>query len=198
MRLIYFDFAGRGEAIRDALRLGHVEFTDERVSYPEFLRMRTTGELPFDTLPVLVLDDGFVLGQSNTILRWAGRRAGLEPTQANDALRVDALLDLTEDFGGRVSVSIRVTDEAVRAHLRAELASRWLPEWLRHLERSLANAGEGWLVGSSLTVADLKVVHLLDKVINGSLSGLPTTLLDGFPTLVSWRDRVHAQRVQPI
>lgn len=194
MRLVYFDFPGRAEAIRDALRLGGVPFEDLRLSGPEFAARRAAGALPYDALPVLELDDGFVLAQSNAILRWAAARAGLVPADPRDALRVDELLDAAEDYGGRLSVSIRVTDEGVRAALRAELATRTLPAWLGMLARRLDEAGRGWLVGGALTVADLKIVHQVDKLVNGSLSGIPTDLLDPFPTVAAWRARVHALR----
>jgi glutathione S-transferase len=147
MRLVYFDFPGRGEAIRDALRMGGVAFEDVRLSYPEFRARREAGDLPWDTLPVLEFEDGRKLGQSNALLRWAGSAAGLTPADPFDALRVDALLDNIEDYGTRLSVSIRVTDEAVRDTLRAELAARWLPEWFALLTRRLNEAGAGWLVG---------------------------------------------------
>ena len=196
MRLIYFDFPGRGEAVRDALRMGAVAFEDLRLSYPEFQARRAAGQLPWDTLPVLEFADGSQLGQSNALLRWAGAEAGLTPVDPLEALRVDALLDNIEDYGTRLSVSIRVTDDAVRAALRAELAGRWLPEWFRLLERRLAEAGHGWLVGAALSIADLKAVHLIDKLTNGSLAGLRTDALDDFPQLAAWRQRVHAERAR--
>lgn len=194
VRLHYFDFPGRGEAIRDALRLGAVPFEDIRISFPEFQARRATGQLPWDVLPVLELEDGTLISQSNTILRWVGHQAGLTPADPADALRVEALLDATEDYLARVSVSIRVADEAIRATLRADLATRWLPEWFGLLERRLAEAGHGWLVGDALGIADLKVVHVLDKLVNGTLSGLRTDALADFPALAAWRDRVHAER----
>lgn len=196
MKLTYFDFPGRAEAVRDALRIGGVPFEDERIPHPRFQALRAAGALPFDSLPVLTLDDGRVLAQSNTILRYAAARAGLTPPDPFEALRVDALLDAAEDFGGRLSVSIRVQDDGVRAALRQELATRWLPDWYRLLERSLAVDGGGYLVGHALTAADLKVVHALDKLLNGSLTGLPTDGLAGFPALAAWRDRVHAERAR--
>lgn len=196
MKLTYFDFPGRAEAIRDALRIGGVPFVDERVAHARFQELRAAGALPFDSLPVLTLDDGRVLAQSNTILRHVAGRAGLVPADAYAALRVDALLDAAEDFGGRLSVSIRVADDGVRAALRHELATRWLPEWFRLLERSLAVDGAGYLVGGALTVADLKVVHAVDKLLNGSLSGIPTDLIAPFPALSAWRDRIHAERAR--
>ena len=194
VRLIYFDFAGRAEAIRDTLRAGKVPFEDVRLSHAEFRDRRDAGRLPYDRLPVLELMDGTMLGQSNAILRWAGDRAGLTPKNPLLASQVDAVLDCAEDYGGQLSTSIRVTDDAVRAHLRADLATRWLPEWFRLLERRLAEGGHGWLVGEALTIADLKVVHLIDKFVSGTLTGIPTDILTPFPELAAWRERVHHAR----
>ena len=198
MKLTYFDFPGRAEAIRDALRIGGIAFTDARVSHAEFRALRDAGALPFDSLPVLELADGTVIGQSNTLLRYVGRLAGLMPTAPSEALRVEALLDSAEDFGGRVSSSIRTPDEALRIALSEELVRVWLPQWCRLLERSLAVDGKGWLVGSTLTIADLKLVHWFDKLTNGSLTGIPTDLLHPFPALTAWREQTHRERAARI
>ena len=196
MKLFYFDFPGRGEALRDALRLGGLPFEDIRLAPAEFRAAREAGQLPWDSLPVLELDDGTRLGQSNTLLRHVGRMAGLFPEDPVLALQVSAVLDATEDFGGRVSVSIRTADPATRGALRAELAERWLPEWFGLLERRLVESGRGWLVGAALTVADLKVIHHLEKLLDGSLEGLRREALQDFPALSAWRARVQQERAR--
>ena len=61
---------------------------------------------------------------------------------------------------------------------------------------AVAEAGRGWLVGAALSIADLKAVHLIDKLTNGSLAGLRTDALDDFPQLAAWRQRVHAERAR--
>ena len=192
MRLVYFDFPGRGEAIRDAFRIGAIPFEDERVSMEEFRARRARGDLPFGALPVLVLDHGVVVSQSNTILRYVGKLAGLFPEDPLLSLRVESVLDSAEDYGGRLSVSIRVTDEVVRAALRTELRERWLPDWFGALERLLSESG--YLAGPELTIADLKVVHSIDKLTNGSLSGIPREIAEPFRRLCDWRIRVHEAR----
>ena len=73
-----------------------------------------------------------------------------------------------------------------------------LPQWCRLLERSLAVDGKGWLVGSTLTIADLKLVHWFDKLTNGSLTGIPTDLLHPFPALIAWREQTHRERAARI
>ena len=39
-------------------------------------------------------------------------------------------------------------------------------------------------------------MHLIDKLINGSLTGLRTDALEDFPALAGWRERVHSERAR--
>lgn len=197
LRLIYFPWAGRGAAIRDCLWLGGVAFEDVRLSVAEFRNARSTGAFPFDLLPVLELESGARIGQNNTILRWAARKAGLTPRDELEALQVESLLDMIEDYAMRLSVTIRETDPKVRLHQRAALAERWMPELYGHLEKQLDGTGSGWLVGSALSAADLKAYHLLSKLTDGSLDGMPSDALEGSATLQGWLSCVREARPCP-
>ena len=194
IRLLYFPWAGRGQPIRDCLRLGGVDFEDVRLSVPEFRAQRAAGAFPFDLLPVLELEGGVRIGQSNTVLRWAAQQAGLTPEDPIDALRVESLIDMVEDYAARLSVTIREPDPAVRAHQRAGLAGRWMPELYANLTRQLQRADTGWLVGDRLTAADLKAYHLLCKLTDGSLDGMPTDALADQLEVRTWMERVRDAR----
>jgi hypothetical protein len=50
------------------------------------------------------------------------------------------------------------------------------------------------VVGDALTVADLKLYWVADKLTNGTLDGIPKSLLDGFPAVTAWRKNVAAVR----
>ena len=193
-RLLYFPWAGRAGAIRDCLRLGGVDFEDVRLPYAEYQRERGAGRLPFHLLPVLELEDGTRIGQSNTILRWAARQAGLAPVDPTEALRMESVIDMVEDYAARLSVTIRESDAAVRAHQREGLAERWMPELYRNLSECLERSSSGWLVGTALSAADLKAWHLLSKLLDGSLDGMPPDALASLPMLRAWMDRVGAAR----
>ena len=80
LKLSYFDFhGGRAEPIRLALAIGGVAFEDHRFGFPEFAEVRKT--VPFGQVPVLHVD-GVQVTQSDAILRYAGKLAGLYPTDA--------------------------------------------------------------------------------------------------------------------
>ena len=72
LTLWYFPFPGRGEAIRDAFRIGNVPFTDERIDFATFAQKKEAGELPFGAMPVLLVEDAgrrHVVSQSNGTLQ---------------------------------------------------------------------------------------------------------------------------------
>jgi glutathione S-transferase len=199
LRLRYFPFPGRAGAIRDALRIGGIAFEDAHVPPERFAALKASGELPFGSLPVLdvATREGTVsAAQSNAILRFVGRKAGLYPT--NDdlrALKVDEALDLGEDLYHLLSPSMAEADAARRMAMRKVLAEETLPRWAGFLERLLvANGRTGFVAGAALTVADLKLYWIADKLTNGSLDGVPTSILDAFPTIVAWKKNVAAVR----
>lgn len=193
-RLIYFQWAGRAGAIRDALHIGRVPFEDVRLSYESFREQRDQGLIPYDALPALVLPSGVMVGQSNTILRWAGDQAGLCPQDAEARLLMEATLDMIEDYATRLSVSIREDDAEVRAHLRRRLNERSFPQVYRHLSRHLEGAGRAWLMGDQVTIVDLKAYHFVEKLTNGTLDGISADALTGYPELSAWFERISELR----
>jgi prostaglandin-H2 D-isomerase / glutathione transferase len=199
LRLRYFPFPGRAAAIRDALRIGRVAFEDIHVQPDRFREQKVAGQLPFGSLPVLDVQthEGTVsAAQSNAILRFAGRRAGLYPMDDPvRALKVDEALDLGEDLYHVIAPSIDEQDAERRLAMRRILAEETLPRWVGFLERLLvANSRTGFVVGAALTVADLKLYWVVDKLTNGTLDGIPKSLLDGSPAVTAWRKNVAAVR----
>jgi hypothetical protein len=51
MKLIYFDFGGRGEPIRLAFRIGDVAFEDDRIAPSDWPGRKA--EMPLGAMPVL-------------------------------------------------------------------------------------------------------------------------------------------------
>lgn len=199
IRLHYFPFPGRAGAIRDALRIGNVAFEDVHIPPERFSELKAAGALPFGSLPVVDVASpaGTVTAaQSNAILRYVGRLTGLYPVDdAVRALKVDEALDLGEDLYHVIGPSMGESDAARRMAMRKVLAEETLPRWGGFLERLLvANGRTGFVVGDSLTVADLKLHWVVDKLTNGTLDGIPTSVLDGFPALAAWRKNVAAVR----
>src|SRR5262245_54167499 len=131
LRLRYFPFPGRAGAIRDTLRIGRIPFEDVQVPAERFTEQKARGELPFGSLPILdVVTDGarVTSAQSNAILRYAGRLAGLYPVDDPlRALKVDEAMDVAEDLYHLIGPSIGEQDVARRMAMRKVLAEDTLP-----------------------------------------------------------------------
>lgn len=199
LRLHYFPFPGRAGAIRDALQIGHIAFEDVHVPPEKFRERKAAGEFPFGALPFLDIETATTklrVAQSNAILRFTGRLAGLYP--ADDtllALKVDEALDVGEDINALLGPSLHEQDNEKKMAMRKILAEEDLPSWMDCIERLLiTNGSTGFFVGNSLTVADLKLYWVCDFLSNGSLDGIPTTLLDDFPNVLAWFKNIASVR----
>ena len=102
LKLTYFDFPGLGDRLRLTLAVGGIDFEDERlqpgeVGQAEVGRRRAALELPFGQVPVVTGINGRTYGQTNALLRYFGRRAGLYP-DGLDGLQCDMVLAVAEHF----------------------------------------------------------------------------------------------------
>lgn len=202
-KLSYFNFPfWRAEPSRIALHIAGVEWTDERPNREAFVALKQSGVLPFGQLPVLELD-GVSFGQSNAIARYCGRLAGLYPTDALEALRVDELMSAPEDLITYLAVTMREKDPNKKLELRRAFAHEHLTPWLERIQARVAlNHASPFCVGDELTIADLVLWRVVRWVNDGILDGVPKGIADGYPRLerlvfaveshqgvVSWQNR---------
>ena len=95
--LRYFPMpGGRGEPIRIALRIGKVNFIDERVQFKDWRVEKT--KTPFGNLPTMKLADGTELAQSRAIMRLVAKETGLYPKETISAALCDCALDCADDI----------------------------------------------------------------------------------------------------
>jgi len=186
--LTYFDInGGRGESIRIAFSIGGIEFEDVRLKGPQFREARES--FRFHALPVLDIDGGQVT-QSNAILRYVGKLAGLYPTDDLQALHCDEVMDAVEDLNHAVGRTFGLQGEAMR-QAREELVQGRLATYIKGLGALLARGGGEYFADSRLTVADLKVFVETRNLAKGILDHVPTDLVERLaPALAAHRDRI--------
>ena len=183
-KLHYFPIPGRAEPIRLACAIGKIEYTEVNIAFPDWPVKKAS--MPFGAVPVWEEEGKPLLPQSNAILRYVGRRAGLYPADAWEGACVDALLDAIEEVSSALGPSMREKDEAKKLAMRAELAANVLPMWFGNVEKYLcAQNSEGWAVGSSLSIADLKIYQVVKWIKSGTLDGIPGSILDAYPRTTS-------------
>ncbi len=187
-KLTYFDIdGGRAEPIRIAFHAAGIEFEDERVTFPEFGKMRASTR--FNSLPVLEID-GAAVTQSNAISRYVGKMAGLYPEDDLQALYCDEVMGALEDVLHYVVRTFGLQGDALR-EAREALAAGWLTTYTKGLGELLARGGGKYFANDSLTVADLKAFMQTRWLSSGELDHVPVDLVEKIaPALLEHKERV--------
>lgn len=175
LKLTYFDFhGGRAEPVRLALHIGGVAFEDHRFTSAEFADVRKS--TPFGQVPTLMVD-GVQVTQCDSILRYAGKLAGLYPTDAYQALLCDEVMYVVEEASVKIGPSFRMTGDAQR-EARAALVNGSMPVYLGWLQSQLQAHGGEYFADNRLTVADLKVFVDVRTLNSGRLDHVPADLVE--------------------
>jgi prostaglandin-H2 D-isomerase / glutathione transferase len=188
LKLSYFDMhGGRGEPVRLTLAIGGVAFEDHRFAFPQFAGVRQT--TPFGQVPVMYVD-GVQVTQSDSLLRYAGKLAGLYPSDPMQALLCDEVTYVVEEANVKLGPTFRMSGEEQKT-ARLALVNGSMPVYLGWLQTQLLARGGEYFADNRLTVADLKVfvdVHCLNS---GRLDHVPTDLVEKVAPALN----AHMQRI---
>jgi glutathione S-transferase len=188
MKLNYFDMhGGRAEPVRLALHIGGVAFEDHRFTFPEFAEFRKS--TPFGQVPTLHVD-GTQFTQSDALLRYAGKLAGLYPTDPLQALHCDEVTYVVEEAGAKLGPTFRMSGEEQKA-ARLALVHGSMPVYLGWLQQRLRAQGGEFFADSRLTVADLKVFIDVRALNSGRFDHVPTDLVERVAPALN----AHMQRI---
>lgn len=124
--------------------------------------------------------DGKRFCESNAILRFAGRKANVYPHDLVDALRVDEILDMVEDAFATLGPTFSLPageKEAARQKLAAP-GGAFHKVFSAIVKRQAENGGHPYIVGGSLTIADLKIAALAVTLRSGFFDGLAATWIE--------------------
>ncbi|GIL89834.1 hypothetical protein Vretifemale_17538 [Volvox reticuliferus] len=187
-KIHYFGVPGRAEVARLILSIGGISYEDlnyTQVTFPE-----AKLKMPFGQVPVLELPDGKMLAQSGAIDRYTAKLAGLYPEDPLKAARADEAVFLLADFMELFTPTWYLPlEEKIKA--RQEILAGKGKEKLEFMSKLLGNLGEGgYVAGDKLSFADLAIFAGLSSMISGMYDGVPLTLLDGYPVLKSFRNKI--------
>eukprot|EP00351_Strombidinopsis_sp_SopsisLIS2011_P003679 CAMPEP_0116876892 /NCGR_PEP_ID=MMETSP0463-20121206/8750_1 /TAXON_ID=181622 /ORGANISM="Strombidinopsis sp, Strain SopsisLIS2011" /LENGTH=202 /DNA_ID=CAMNT_0004523783 /DNA_START=28 /DNA_END=636 /DNA_ORIENTATION=- len=151
-KLYYFDLYGRAEAIRMILTHAKVEFEDVRLNKEQFGEMVASGKLEFNQVPAFEMEDGKVLTQGVSILRYLGAKHGYYPTDALKAWEADSMIDAMSDFNNTMRKIMFAPNEEAKAAAQKEFAEVHAPTFFTRAEKRLA--GQKYFGGDSPNVFD--------------------------------------------
>jgi glutathione S-transferase len=163
--LVYWNILGLGQAARLALACAKIDFCDVRIdagdaALPSHRQAWLDAKpglqeiMPFPNLPFYI-DDSVALSQSNSIMRYLGRKHQM---MGEEAHLTDMVLDQLSDLEGQL---------AIRTYVQSKEA---VSEWYKgHVPHALVQFGQAlgdreFVGGSSPSVADCKLYTFLYKM----------------------------------
>jgi len=186
--LAYWDIRGLAQPIRLLLNYAGEEFEDRMYSCgsaPDYdrsswLNVKNTMGLGFPNLPYYI--DGDVrITQSNTILRYIGRKHGLLGETEAEQIRMDLMLNEIGDFrSGFIRLCYGPTFKKNK--------DQYVETCKIKLKQFDAFLGDRkFFAGDKITIADFPTYEIFDHHLL-----LEPTLLDEFPNLKAFMERFEA------
>jgi len=175
----YFNFPGRGEPARLALRLAGIPFNDDRTTNWGELKASVK---PWGQLPILVVD-GVEVFQSMNINLYIASIAGFVPEKLHDELKMRELMFALEDILAVMAPTFAIADLVQKTEARAALCRPGgkLIEVLQKFEAFLGD--RTYVAGDKLSMGDICLFTFLGMFISGTFDGIPVTLLESVPVL---------------
>ncbi|VDK52129.1 unnamed protein product [Anisakis simplex] len=213
-KLYYFTGRGRGEHIRQILRLAGVPFDDIILtpeSWPKYRNVHTRlpnatlehamlfPEMPLGQVPVLEVD-GVRIAQSVAIARFLGHkfreRCSLDKLDGRDDLenaQLDMVADLISDAHNAdgirqwpyVLLRFKKKDKAEFFKRRVQPA---LAAFAPLIEQFLERNPHGFLIGNKVTWVDVFAAEFFSKFVDFGEEGC----LDAHPSILAHIDRIHS------
>lgn len=206
--LTYFDIEGVADKVRLAFKLNGVDFEDKRISFEEFGALK--GSLPLGQLPILEIEGGEVITQSDRMARDAA--GSLYPSDAKARSEVDGFIGLAADLQQQITPSMYIgmrpalfghedrTPEE-RTEVIAKLRKNLLAEGsqlrvlLGFLDKQLQKNGTGFAVGDKITLADVYLLPVLRGYASGRYDGIPADFLDSYAGIKKWFETMYANPI---
>ncbi|KAF9973186.1 hypothetical protein BGZ73_003596 [Actinomortierella ambigua] len=192
--LHYFRVHAYVTSIRCQLVLANADWREEFHPWGEDAFASLKATLPFGTLPVLheitQNDETLVIPESGCIERYLARKFGQMGSNTCQAMQIEMVLGLAQSINEFCMYSVvMVNNDELQAKNKKELYEKRLPTWLTYMDQLAANNGScGHLVGDQFTLADAKVVSLLNLFV--ALDAENTIKPDAFPALFKVKEKI--------
>uniref|UniRef100_A0A6P7HEE7 glutathione transferase n=1 Tax=Diabrotica virgifera virgifera TaxID=50390 RepID=A0A6P7HEE7_DIAVI len=159
-KLTYFDFPGKGEAIRMILSYGEIPFEDKRIQMGDWPKIKPT--TPLGQLPILEVD-GKEIPQSTAISRYLASKLNLDGKDLKENLALDVAVETLLDLQ-KVGVGIKYEQDAAKRAENVEKSKQVLPVYFGKLEEH-AKKHNGYIVFDRMSWADILFVCVYEFLV---------------------------------
>ena len=176
--VVYFNGAGRAEAVRILLHIAKADWTDTRFPFSEWPTVKPT--TPLGSVPVLKVD-GVSYCQTTALMRYAATLAGWYPEDPLERLKVDSVMESLNEL---MSKAPKSKDDAELKKLREEYQATTMTQYSKLVEGYIqSNGGTG--LTKSISVGDLALVSLFDGVASGDWTHVDAKFFEQFPGITA-------------
>ena len=191
-RLYYFPVPGRAEASRIALSLSGMVWEDIEVNGIEYNKMKESGNLPWNMLPVLETEKG-TIAESSAILRYVGNKAGLVPNDSFQAAKADEFIDGMGPMAYAMDSTFGFDDVEKRIQSRKELfkPDGRATKALTLYDEKIGLSKSGWVADTeNMSIADVKFFSEVFGLFSGNYDGIEKSMIMGYKNLLSYHDKM--------
>ena len=198
-KLTYFGLGGRAEAIR--AMLDHAGVAYENNAVEDNTEIKASGYSPMGGMP-LWDEDGFVVCQSNSVLRMLGIRHGYYTEDAQIAYNIDSLCDFQEDI---VGMFVQYIFPVLSGGDPGD-EEKYITFWNKQsavVEKRLKGHGKPFVAGTDRpTIADFKLFAQVGYgfpdsaqacAIPPEVQGKAQAVIDGCPAYKAWIARMKTE-----
>ncbi|CDW83852.1 glutathione s-transferase [Stylonychia lemnae] len=187
---------GDAEPIRMLLSHAGISYEDIYMNYQEFQKIKEKDQrFEFQRTPILELDGQFY-AQSYSILRLLGKMYGYYPENSIEAWKVDSVMDQSYDLEKNYLKQFFQTDKEKAQNLKDNYFQNQLPTYCEKIQKRLIKAGNIFIAGEQLTIADFVNVawaYILPYNIACQHSQEHIEVISKYPDLVAYFDRMTKQ-----
>jgi len=172
-KLIYFDGRGTAERIRMLFKIARTDFEDVRLNRDSLKQMQGDGTLACSMGKVPVLDvDGTKIPQSKAIERYVAKQLGMMGASPVEEAQIDAVLEHQRDLRDAYKKVDDMPSGDDKTEKYKEFFAQTMPAFMSKVEAALSPSAGPFLVGSTVTVADVAWYQfLLDYLDGGGWEG---------------------------
>ncbi|XP_050509813.1 glutathione S-transferase-like isoform X3 [Diabrotica virgifera virgifera] len=149
-KLTYFDFPGKGEAIRMILSYGEIPFEDKRIQMGDWPKIKPT--TPLGQVPVLHINDKSIT-QTGPICRYLANIVGLAGNNNEENLEIDVAAEMIGDVL-KTAYEYRFETDETRKEKVKERLLELMPIIFTVLEEN-AIRNQGYIALDRVTFADI-------------------------------------------
>jgi glutathione S-transferase len=203
-RLTYFPLKGRAEVSRALFALGGLDFEDEHIPLERWSELKS--QMVLEQLPQLDIkctcepvnerEKSVSIAQSAAIERFLANKFNLSGANHIEAAKIDMIAEQVNDvLNSLVGVyrdALTSPENEEKKNAQAKALNETAPASLKLIQNlydqnQLQNENSGFLVGKSVSYADVKLVSVYDW-----LRSKKTDILNGLPQLKQHYEKIRA------